>query len=70
MAIEISSESSSPAAAKASVLAARKRRRSGAASSELVIVRWRHSPVMPTIASTTMNRPLVSAVKTSVSTDP
>jgi len=52
--IEISSDSSSPPAAKASVLATRKRRRLGAASSELVIVRWRHSPVMPTIARITM----------------
>jgi hypothetical protein len=43
--------------------------RSGAASSELVIVRWRHSPVIPTIARITMNSPLVSAVKTSVSTE-
>ena len=58
-----------PAAANASVLAARNFSRSGAASSELVIVRWRHSPVMPTIARIVMNRLLVSAVNTSVSTE-
>ena len=64
----MASESSTPAAAKASVLAARKRIRSGAASSELVIVRWRHSPVIPTIARIMMKRPLVSFWKTSSST--
>ena len=53
-------ESSAPAAAKASVFAARKRVRSGAASSEPVIVRWRHSPVIPTIARIMMKRVLAS----------
>ena len=64
----ISSESTTPAAAKASVLAARKRRRSGAASSELVIVRWRHSPVIPSTARIRMKSPLASELNTSVST--
>ena len=45
-----------PAAAKASTFAARNRSRSGAARSELVIVRWRHSPVIPTIARIRMKR--------------
>ena len=57
---DTSRDITSPAAAKASVLAARKRVRAGAASSELAIVRWRHSPLMPTTASTRMNSALVS----------
>ena len=68
IAIEISSESTSPAAANAIVFAVRKRSRSGAASSELVIVWWRHSPVIPITARIVMKRLLVSEVKTSVST--
>ena len=64
----MASESNIPAAANASVLAARKRIRSGAASSELVIVRWRHSPVIPTIARIMMKRLLASVAKTSVRT--
>ena len=43
--------------------------RSGAASSELVIVRWRHSPVIPTIARIMMKRVLASFWKTSLSTE-
>ena len=64
----MASDRSSPTTANASVLAARNRRRSGAASSELVIVRWRHSPLMPTTARMMMKSPLVSAVNTSVRT--
>ena len=67
-AIMISTESTTPAAAKATVFAARKRRRSGAASSELVMVRWRHSPVIPTTARSRMKSPLASELNTSVST--
>jgi hypothetical protein len=43
--------------------------RSGAASSELVIVRCRHSPVIPTIARIMMKRVLASFWKTSVATE-
>ncbi len=62
----MSSESTSPAAANAIIFAVRKRSRSGAASSELVIVWWRHSPVIPITARIVMKRLLVSEVKTSV----
>ena len=44
-------------------------RRSGAASSELVIVRWRHSPLIPTIARMRMKKLLVSDANTSTRTD-
>ena len=66
---EIAKERSSPAAAKASVFAARKRTRSGAASRELVIVWWRHSPLIPTTAKMRMKKLLVSDANTSTSTD-
>ena len=59
-AIETITDSSAPAIANASIFAARNRNRAGAARSELVIVRWRHSPVIPTIARTVMNSALVS----------
>ena len=65
---ETASESSTPAAANASSFAARNLTRSGAASSELVIVRWRHSPVIPTIARMRMKRLVGSLRKTSLTT--
>ena len=63
------SDSTIPAVAKATALAARNRRRSGAASSELVIVRWRHSPLIPTTASKRMKKLLVSDANTSTRTE-
>ena len=49
-----SSESTTPATEYDMALAASSRRRSGAASTLPVIVRWRHSPVMPIAPSSTM----------------
>ena len=67
--IAMSKDSAIPAVAKATALAARNRRRSGAASNELVIVRWRHSPLIPTTARTRMKKLLVSDANTSNRTD-
>ncbi len=62
-------DNSPPAAPNASTLAARNFGRSGAARSELVIVRCRHSPVMPTIASIRMKKLDVSISNTSLTTE-